>query len=294
MGDPEAQNSREATQDILKAYNQYLPSLMYNTSKQVGSTEMASQRGKEMVSPRQQALAASLFTKYSPYYAGTQAQEYANVAPIYNQAAAASERDTLQGAGGELLRTGEALNREIDPEFYNTRASASNGLETLIGEATGNLNGDLSPSEMAQIERGLNRMGHNRGIGGLPLGQNTLRASNLFGAASENKLNQRRSNLTNAINSATAFLPNSRSGTNAFQDGTGKAGAASLASWGTGGKNIFGNSEMTGGQGFGSNAWNLGNAFLGGTNALQMNAQDINANRRDTQDRVTEVFGAIL
>jgi hypothetical protein len=294
MGDPKAQNSDAAMGDILAAYSKYLPNLLYTTAKGVTPSEIATQQGREAVAPRQQALAAALNDQYSPYYAGEQAREYANVAPIYNQAAAASERDTLQGAGGELLRTGEALNRQIDPEFYAGREAAGGGLEALIGEATGNLNGDMSPSEMAQIERGLNRMGQNRGIGGLPLGQNTLRASNLFGTASENKLNQRRSNLSNAINSATAFLPNSRSGANAFQDGTGKAGAQSLGAWGTGGKNIFGASELIGGSGFGANTYSLGNSLFGGTTGMQKNQQDINANRRDWPDRVNEGFSSIF
>lgn len=283
--DPKAPKPYESASAAYQAYAQYLPQILYTTRQNLMPNALAEAQAKEAAAPREQALNAALYQQYAPLYAQQQAEQYAKYAPMYAQANAATERDVLAGPGGQSVLLADQLTRQIDPEYYATRELQANKLQQLLGGMDPN---ELSESEMSNIERGLARSNTQRGVANLPLGQNTLRAGMLYG----NALDQKRSNVANAINTATQFLSPSRSGVDVFGQATGRQGTQALGSWGTG-QNVMGQNQNFGGQG-GQSAYQQGQNIWNTMAGFQTQRADINANRRDVMDRVAQGFGMIL
>lgn len=261
-GDPAAPTTGESTEQVLQAYIKYLAPLTQQTNQQILPTEQALQDAKARIAPQEQQLNYDLYSKFGPQFAN---------------AAAGTELAAIQGKGGEAVREADRLNRSIDPEYYSGRAATGKSLSELLGGMDPN---QLTDVEMANTERGLNRMNARGGNLNTPQsGSNTLRAALTF----DDRLQQKRSNVAQAIAAASQALPTLRSGADTFSQATGRAGTQAFQS----------GQSFTGGQGFGQNALQSGQALQKNLFDTQNNAANINANRRDTLDRVNENLSSL-
>jgi hypothetical protein len=219
---------------------------------------------QEAIAPREQELAAQLFRKYTPQYA----EVGQNV-----------DLQALRGAGGQAVREGNALQQEIDPEFYASRAATSGKLRDLLGGMDPNR---LTTAEREEVARGLARTQYGSGELAVPSNQGAIEAAQTFGSALTNKRNA----VANAIDTATRAIPSFRTGVDAFQQGT--SGARFGVNPFAGGQTnaLPGGSQVAGQQ--------AGQAALGLTGSLQQLRAQLQAQRRDELDRTNETFSGTL
>ena len=272
-GDERAAPTQESTANILQAYIANLPALLQTTNAQIAPTEQALFASRQGISPQEQQLNYDLYRRFSPQYAETAAQ---------------TERNLIQGTGGEaarasqalqedLLRSNEALQRELNPEYYRNRSAAGLSLAQLLSGQNPN---ELTGAEMTNVERGLNRLNEGRGIQNVPSNASAITNALTFG----NALEQKRANVSQAINSATNFLGTNRPAAptsfDPFAQATGRTGTANFGTSYSGGnpgqQSVFG----TGGQ------------LLNTAGGLQQNKQSIDANRRSITDYVNQAYSS--
>lgn len=255
-GDPPAPNAIESTDATMAAYLKNLPAFL-----------------SQMVPSAQAQLAASQATGLP--MSQLQADIYAQTAPQLNQvsqqmdasnkyAGAQGDLAVLQGPGAASARAVQDLSRQFDPEFYSTRSQTANTIGGLM-------NGGLSPSEEEAINRSLARQNFSMGLLGTPTATSTVANAMTFGDAARQRQLQ-------GVNAATSFLPASRSGFDPTQVALGRP------SINTGGSQFLGVDQ---------NAGKAGQDLFNTIGGFQTNAMNINANRRDSLDRVTGVLGSM-
>lgn len=256
-GDERAPNFNVSTQQRAQAMRDYLPSILNTISGQVLPTEQAIQSASGVLSPQQQALNAQLYQQYAPVYANAQ-----------SQAQTGADLGAIQGAGGQAVMANNALQHQIDPEYYNTRANVASKLGDLM-------NNPISGSESAAIERANNRGQINSGTFNTNNNANAISSAMNFGQAGRDRLGQ-------ALGMATQAMPQMRSGVDSFSQATGRGAGANPA----------GNVDLTRTQGLGQSAYGTGNAMMGQIAGLQGNEQNINAQRRTVYDAVNQSYSA--
>lgn len=270
-GDPPAPTANESTAAMLQAYSEHLPELSRVTAEQLLPFAQAQQHANAVINPQQLALQTQLYQQFGP-----QLNEIGNQIARQNAVAqAGTDLAVLQGPGNELIKQGLAAQQLVDPEFFRTRALASDKTAELLNSV--NLGG-LSGGERAEIERSTARDNAARGIEA-PTATSTVSNAMNFG----NALNNKRAVLANAINTATSFLPASKTGIDPFQVATGRSGTANT------GENKFTGTNDVGGAGT-----QLANNVLGQIGSFQNTAMGINANRRDSLDRFGQVMDSTL
>ena len=183
---------------VLKNYTKYLPGLLSATSGEIPEVAQNTFNATAQTEPQYQQLNTDITRQFAPQLAeinsGVQRQQAI--------AGANTNREVLQGAGGDAARAADSLNRSINPNFYRLSDAAADKSADLLNSV--NLHG-LSPGEAAAVERsnnqGLTRTGN--------LGNNN--ATNIianalnFGGAFNNKLNA----ASNAIQTANQTATNS-------------------------------------------------------------------------------------
>lgn len=271
-GDPPPTPVGESTSQQLQAYVQNLPALANATAASMTPLALAQQKATNATAPQQAALQTQLFGQYGPQLSAIGDTINANSA----NANAASNVQLLQGAGGQAAEEADKLQRQLDPEYYATRALAGQKTNDLLNSI--NLNG-LSGSERAEVERSNNQSDASRGLLNAPSQIATVNNAMQFGSA----LNNKRNSLEQALGTATSFLPSSQGPVSGFQTATGKP-----ANSGTTSPTTFGQSN-----GGADTATSLGTSLLGGINSTANNAANISANRRDTLDRVNGSFSSL-
>jgi hypothetical protein len=261
--------TNESTAAMLQAFTTYLPGLLQTVNQQLLPSEMA----------KYQAQAAT-----SPLQANLQADIFGNVAPRLNKVGqdisrsnalseAQSTADVLAGPGRQVVERGLETSKLADPEFYAVRANAARGLQSLLNSAQG---GGLTEGERAQVERATNQENVRSGNLNNTSAINTTANAMNFGNAATAKLHS-------AIQAATSFLPTSRSGVDVFQQATGRPSTGNQ-----------GASQFLGvNQNAGNNAMQLGGQFLGAVGQIAGQQNDIQANRRDSLDRVNQTMSSL-
>lgn len=258
-GDPPATPLAESSAATLAAYKQNLPDILKIMSDWYGPLEQTAQTSRESIAPQEAALNAKLMKDYLPQY--TQAQTEA-------------EGSALTGQGGKNVLAADALQRQIDQPFYTAREAGSKSLADLLGGMDPN---KLTGGEETQVERGLNRQGVNTGEFRNPSNTGTINAALTYGDA----LQKKKSNVAAAINTATGFMSGARTNNDVFGQATGRSGTTNF------GNNLFNST------GAGNQAFNQGQNTYNQLTNLQSQANDINANRRDSLDRFTGVMGSL-
>jgi hypothetical protein len=198
----------------------------------------------------------------SPQEQELQAQLYETFAPRYTEA----ELANLRGAGGQVVRESEGLAREIDPEYYQTRARSSELLQELM-------QGGLTGGERTSIERGLRSSGVDRGLDNNPSGTEQFRHAIEYGGAARDRLGQ-------ALAMATQSLPSFRTTSGAQVQGQANQSLGNI-------NNQLGNTN------FGEQTRETGNQFLGSTTEAALQASQQRQDRKSINDETTQAVGSI-
>lgn len=138
------------------------------------------------------------------------------VAPEYQElykqnqlAAAGTEADVVEGPGQRLVSAADKYQQQLDPEFYKSRGLVSDALGTYLGAYSPT---ELSPTELAQISRGINAT-----TGPVtPSAMNTIRNAQVFGDAGT----KRWQNFGDAVTRAASVIPSLKSGLTGFDIAT--------------------------------------------------------------------------
>lgn len=206
-------NAGDTTAQALQSYTQYLPGLLQTLAGQTQSTGQTEQNAQNVLAPQQQALQNSLVSHYLPglYSSGDQLNQQESTAGI-NQA-----NTNLNSQGGQALEQQAIQQSEAsNPQYYAALNQAGGQLSNLLSSI--NLGG-LTGSEQAQVERSNAQQDAQRGILNSPSQTATVSNAMNFGTALQNKQNL----LANAINTATSFLPQAKTGVDTFAAGSGAA-----------------------------------------------------------------------
>lgn len=275
MGDRQAPSSTESTAQVLQSYAAYLPQLAQVANSIVAPTELANLRAAQATSPAYAKLNLDQLKAFGPEYA----QTGTNLDKIIKLGSSASDLATLRGPGGELAKESTALAKSIDPEYYKTRAETADVLSRLNSM----LPTSAAPTEgeLAAIERGVNRGEAVSGNVGNPNAINTVVRGMNFGQGAMDIADRRRAAIASAVNTASTFLPTSRSGFDVVQTALGRPSTY----------NAIG--QFTGLQKTGDTASQFGSNALSNIFQAQSQTNDINSKRRDLLDRFNEVLSSM-
>lgn len=253
-GDPPAQSAQESTAAMLEAYRTGLPGLMATVNSEMLPNELAQLAAAQSVSPAYSKLQADIYDTV-----GRQLNKTGTDIANQNQMnSAQNDLAVSKAVGGDLLKQSVENQRIADPEYYKNRALLGDNLASMLSAG-----GNLTEGEMAQIERGNNRMNYNSGnsLGGSA--SIAAKGAMQFGNASTNKFMQ-------GLQMATQALPTLRSGMDANLIATGKTGSPNS------GDSKFTGAKQSAGEGVQSYANNL----LSQTGENQRTGMNINAQRR--------------
>lgn len=266
-GDPPPQPVGETTQEMLNAYTQGLPGLMNITNQQIGPNAQAQLGAAQQTAPGYNQLQANMVSQFAPQLAQTGNQ----VNAITQQGNAAANLATLQGAGGQLAQQGQALSKQLDPEYYATRTASANALAPMLA-------GQLTGGQNESIQRGIDSnavdTGNNRG----PDNVQAAQAGMQYGNASQDRITQ-------ALQLANGAMPNMQSaiGSNPLNVATGQSG-----------QNNFGLGQFMGAnQNAGSGAMTMAGNLLGQTSALQQQSAQNTAQMRNSLDSVNSTLSSL-
>lgn len=158
---------------------------------------------------------------------------YIKVLPKLSKSAAETQAALLQpdAAGWRAATSGNALMRELNPEYYDALASAGKGAKAGVDASDRLLKSidlsGLSPGEYNATERALNKEDTRTGNAGLINPMNVIKNAMNFGGAFNNKLGllqnavSANSNAVGSAASAAGAGSPSTSGFNAFTAATG-------------------------------------------------------------------------
>lgn len=267
MSDSHAPTTNETTAEMIQAMTQYMPGYMAAMNKEVLPQAQADLAAAQATSPAMQQLTADLYKTYAPQFASVGR----DIDTANRLQGAKTDAEILKGSGKDLARTYKEIDTELNPEYYKTRAAAGSGLEQLLGSI--NLN-DANP----EAERLINQENVRTGNLGNNSATNTVANALSFGSA----LNERRSQLSNAINTASAFLQPASNAS--FNPAT---AALNRPTSNTGLSQFTGVNQPSG------QAYQSGNNLANNIAANQQTQMGINANRRDVLDRLNESTSAI-
>lgn len=273
-GDPPAPTAQETTSEMLQAVIQHLPALVQVTGEVAPQSEADRLAVAQQYAPQWGALQQQMFDLYGPQLG----QTAANIEAQARRATAAADADIMSGPGRDLVEQTLELQRLADPEYFALREQMGGQLGNLLGSI--DVNG-LSPSERREMEAALYRQNMARGNATNPSAITTLESANQFGSA----LQAKRNALGQALGVAAGAAPTLRTGIDTLQASLNRPSQApGLAT-----------SQFAGVQqpDFGDRAFSLSGQLLdqAGQNARQAN--DINANRRDSLDRFNQTFSTV-
>lgn len=264
---------QQGTGESVKSLARWLPNLMQATGGAVGPYEQQLFNARAGTDPQNSALDLSLAKYFLPQFSqvgsDVQRQEALNTSQ--------TEGDVLGGPGGRTALMTNELNKQIDPEYYSTRAAGADKLKQLLAGQDPN---QLTGAEMANTERSLNRTNYRNGQQDVRSSQGAIGNAMTFGSA----LDTKRNTLLNTINAVPQNLAAMKSGTDAFQIATGRPQYGANPAQGQ-----FTNSR----QGFGSNVQGMSGQLLGEAGQNVRQTQNLIANKRDSLDRVTQVMGSL-
>lgn len=270
-GDPTPTNAGESTASVLNAYTKYFPQLMQASAGAVAPTERELFKSRLEISPQEQELNAQLYNHFGPKLNAIGQQ----IARQNALSQAETDRQVQSGTGKDLITSNLELNKIADPEFYASRALVGDGLRKLLSGMDPN---KLTGSEEANVERAVNRSNATNAAWN-PRSQLTGISSAL---QFDDRLQQKRSQFGQAIALAAGALPSTRSGIDTFQLTTGKP---SVSDYGAG--------KFTGVKNTGQETFGMGNNFLQGINATQIQRNQLYSNKRDSLDRVNETMSSV-
>lgn len=165
----------------------------------------------KLIDPQKLQATIDNYRKYGDTLAGINDRDLTRAA--LDQAV--RDNTVASGPGADLLATTNTNQRLVNPEYYQGREFLSKKYQDVANSI--GVDG-LSGSEMAEIERGINRVaGPDRS------NSRIIAAANTFGDRSL----ARKDSLTRALGNYAATLPSLKSGVDAFQVTSGKPSGSS-------------------------------------------------------------------
>lgn len=275
-GDPAPQSGGESTRDMMQAMVENLPALTRVTGENILPLEQAKLDASKVISPQENALAAELYSQYGPLL-----NEIGNRISKQNQLAAVeSDAATLARAKeAGLVDSALALQRQADPEFYKMREALANKSTALLDNMG---TGELSPTELEEIARTLNRTNVNAGVSDVGSPTAAVRNALQFGSAKQAKTNS----ISQALAATAGALQQTRSNFDPFQVATGRS-----AFGGNTGEQKFQSNQT---QQLGQSTLGLSNNLLQQAGENQRLSQSLNAQRRSGLDVFNQTFGSVM
>lgn len=266
-GSPQPPTTGESTASQLQAYIQNLPALLNTTAAQTLPVGQQTQNAQNVLAPQQQALQTSMATQDLPglYQLGNSLNSQSVQGGLQNANTAAT------GSGANLAQNLQSLDQSLNPQYYSTRNTESNALNSAIPQLSTNLNG----SDTAQINRSLAQQDAQKGLLNAPSQTAAISNAVQFGNQGAALQGQKVNTLSQAINSATSFLPSSQGTFNTANVATG--GTAGTTPSNPGASQFLGTTGTSGTSGASSTNTSLGNSLLGGINSTAANTAQINA-----------------
>jgi hypothetical protein len=262
-------STSESASDMFSAMYDYYPGLAKIYRDQLVPTALAEQQASQAVSPAYQQLMTDLYRQYGPANAAIgQGIDASN-----RLASANTDVNILKGPGTELAKTYQDIEKQLNPEYYATRAATSGKIDELLNSI--NL-GNANP----EAERLISQENARSGNLGTPSASNTVANALSFGDAA----NSRRAALSTAINAATNFLQPSSSAS-AFNPAT---TALNRPTSNTGASQFAGVQ-----QGAGAAGQQAAQGFTDQLSQIQQGYNSNMANRRDVVDRINEGFSSL-
>lgn len=259
-----------------------LPYLTSAVNQQNLPSAVSQLQASQATSPGYAQLMTNLYNQYGPAL-----NQIGNTIQQQNALAQANTTNqVLNGPGQQAVQGALALQQQVDPQFFASRAATSGRLGDLLNSI--DLSGKLSGSEQDEIEKSLARQGIQRGTQNAPSATDTVANAMTFGQAGYQRKQQAISNLSDAISKASAFLPSSRSGIDAFQVATGRSSQANPGQSNLG-NNLFPGINNASNQ----NAFGLAGNLLGGTNSQLMNQAQITSQQKDWLDQFSQLSSGI-
>lgn len=270
--EPSAQSAKVQLGDTLAALVKHYPALAKVANENILPSEQAALKARQEISPQELALQSELYKQFGPGFA----QTGSDIAAQTQKGQVSADLAASQGGGAELVKQLDAIQRGVDPEFYATREAAGGKVNALLAGQDPN---SLTGAELANVERGLNRS--NISEGNLtPSATGTIKNAMTFGGA----LDKKRQNLADALNVATNFLSQSKSGINAFNVATGRGGPENQ------GESKF---NLTPNANAGQDSNSMFSDVFGQTGAFELQKGQIRANRADTVDTVNSMVSSV-
>lgn len=181
--------------NLFNTYGAYIPDLLNRMAQTQANTDVIAAQSAGRITPIQNQTLLNSWQGYAPQIA----QAGQQAAGVSAQGGAQNLLDVIQGKGGQATLAANALNQQINPEYYNVRQDTGQQAQNLVNSI--NLGG-LSGGETAAVERALNAS--NVGTGNLGVGGATNVVSNAMNFGQY--LQEKRSALGQAIANATNFM----------------------------------------------------------------------------------------
>lgn len=266
FSDPPAPQSNESMRDMIQGLTDTLPAFMRVQNEQVLPQAQTELDTAKVISPQYAQLMDELYSTYGPRLANLGS----DIEQINRERAAQTDLSILRGAGGDLAKEAQAVDRILNPEFYKTREAAADKLGQLLSSV--NLD-DANP----EAERLISQENARTGNTGNTSATNTVSNALSFG----NELEKRRSSLSNAVNTATNFLQPAQGQFNPVVTALNRPSTNA-------GQTNFTGINKPGGQ-----AYQSGGQLLNSATTLKAQENDINSQRRDLLDRLNETTTAV-
>lgn len=302
--DPYAPTVGETTGQSMEAMAKYLPGLYALMNQNIGAEASARSKATLANAPAEAELASRLFAQYAPQNQAVenrinaskrQGETLTDLGLLTGYTPALSGNPAVsglpsgavrtvddisspgntspgvapgKGPGWQLAEASDALDRQINPEFYSQRKALSDKTLELVGGL--NPNG-LSGSEAAEVERANNI--YNSGTGNIGNQSATSVVGNAMGFG--DKLNQKKMQIAQIVAGAGATMGQFKTGVNPY--GRSQDNSSSSTQFQTPQKTDSGS-----GYGFGT-------SFLNNVTSTAQQANDINSGRRDALDRLFQL-----
>lgn len=208
------QTTQEKMDDVMKAQVKHLPELNRITAESILPYERKLLEASKEIQPQYTQAQMDLYKQYGPEMNRIGMDVQAQNA----RQQAAYEADLLKNQGADLTRSAQALQREVDPEYYAMREAQGRKMNELLNSY--DVNG-LSGGEAANVERNLNRMNETSGISGMGTSTEALRGASAF----DDRLQQKKSALAQALAQVPNALQSSKSGVDVMQQSVGRPSA---------------------------------------------------------------------
>lgn len=275
-GDPAPASGGESTDAMMAAMVKNLPDLTRVTGENILPLEQAKLNASRVIAPQENELAAKLYAEYGPIL-----NQIGNQISKANQlAAVGADAETLAKAQESgLVDKALALQRQADPEFYKMREQLATKTGSLL-DSVGD--GSLTPTELEEITRGINRSNVNAGVNDIGSRTAAVRNALQFGSAGM----ARKNSLAQMLASTAGALQQTRSGFDPFQVATGRTAFS-----GNTGENKFQANQT---QALGQSTLGLSNNLLSQAGENQRLSQQLNSQRRSGLDVFNQTFGNVM